>query len=311
MRLPEVSQATLRRISLIAVVAFALVIVTGGAVRLTGSGLGCPDWPTCAGRHLVARWQYHQVVEFTNRVFTVLVTASALVALAASVLLRPRRRDLVGASAGLVLAVVAQVVLGGITVLFDLAPPLVMAHFLLSIAALWVALVLHDRARTAGGPARQVVSRATVVLGRMIGVGVVAVLLLGTVATGSGPHSGSDHTSRLAFAFRDATELHATVVMFVIGFTLATFVAIHQRQAPPGVVRRARILLEVMVAQAAIGYTQYLTRVPALLVGIHLAGAAAVWIATVELNLSFHRRAAPAPVRARGEKEGAPLLVAS
>jgi heme a synthase len=306
------SQGTFRRIALLAVVAFALIIVTGGAVRLTDSGLGCPDWPTCAGHHLVARWQYHQVVEFANRVFTVAVAVAAVAAMVASLMTRPRRKDLVVGSLGLVAAVVAQIVLGGLTVLFELAPPFVMAHFLLSIAALWVALVLYDRARSPVGPARPVVSRGTVVLGRLIGLFVVVVLVLGTVVTGSGPHSGSDHTSRLAFAYRDATELHATAVMFVIGFTLAALFAIHQGNAPPAVLKRARVLLEIMVAQAALGYAQYFTHVPALLVGIHLAGATVVWIATVQLNLSFHRRSAPSPALALSETErGAPLLVAS
>jgi cytochrome c oxidase assembly protein subunit 15 len=290
----RLSATTYRRITLVAVAALALIIVTGGAVRLTDSGLGCPDWPTCAQHHLVAAWKYHAMVEFTNRVFTVVVCIAVALAVAGALLLRPRRRDLVGLSLGLVAGVAAQVVLGGLTVLFKLAPPLVMAHFLLSLLVLWDAVVLHHRAGQANTKGRAVVGREVVLLGRLLFVTTAVVAAVGTAVTGSGPHSGSAHTARLPFAFRAVTEVHASLVWLLLGLTLASLFALHLARAPEAAQRRGRILLEVMVVQGAIGYAQYFTKVPALLVGFHLAGATAVWMAVIGLNLSFHVHPEPA-----------------
>ncbi len=291
----SLSLPSYRRITLMAAVALAMIIVTGGAVRLTDSGLGCPDWPTCAQHHIVAAWRYHAMVEFTNRVFTVVVSLAVALGVIGSLLLRPRRRDLVLLSFGLVAGVAAQIVLGGLTVLFKLAPPLVMAHFLLSLVVLWNAVVLHHRARTPATQPRPTVGREVVLLGRLIFVTTAVVLAVGTAVTGSGPHSGSAHAPRLPFAFRAVTEVHASLVWLLLGLTVATLFALRQARAPAGVQRAARILLGVMVAQAAIGYAQYFTKVPALLVGFHLAGATAIWVAVIGLNLSFHVHPEPAP----------------
>src|SRR5919202_2069669 len=156
MQTPRVSPAAYRRLTAVVTVAVAFIIVTGGAVRITGSGLGCPDWPTCAQDRLVAPWEYHAMVEFVNRTVTGLVSVAVIVAVLASLLRRPRRRDLTWLSLGLVGGVVAQIVLGGLTVLFELKPGFVMAHFLLSLVLLADAVVLHHRARLpdgrAGGP---------------------------------------------------------------------------------------------------------------------------------------------------------------
>src|SRR3712207_5852082 len=125
MRVPRLSPPAYRRITLAATLLLAFIIVTGGAVRLTGSGLGCPDWPTCAEDRVVAPWEYHAMIEFANRTVTGLVSAAVIVAVLGSLLRVPRRRDLVWLSLGLVAGVVGQIVLGGLTVLFELWPPLV------------------------------------------------------------------------------------------------------------------------------------------------------------------------------------------
>ncbi len=259
-------------------------------MRLTDSGLGCPDWPTCANHHIVAAWQYHAVVEFTNRVFTVVVSvAVALVVLGALVRV-PRRRDLVGLSLGLVLGMVAQIVLGGLVVLFKLSPALVMCHFMLSLAVLWNSLVLYRRADQVALPPVPTVGRDLIWLGRLVFGTVAAVIALGTAVTGSGPHSGGTDASRLPIPFHSMAELHASVVMLLIGITLATLFGLHQARAPVAVQRRARVVFGVMLAQGAIGYTQYFTRVPVLLVGFHIAGATLLWIATVWFYLGLFSR---------------------
>ena len=150
MRTFRLSPWAYRRITLIALLALAFIIVTGGAVRITGSGLGCPDWPTCADGRIVAEQSFHPMVEFVNRVITGIVSLAVILAVLGSLVRRPRRPDLIVLSLGLVLGIVAQIVLGGETVKHDLAPPYVMAHFLLSLLIVWDAVVLHHRA---GGPA--------------------------------------------------------------------------------------------------------------------------------------------------------------
>ena len=284
-----------RRVTLGAVIALSAIVVTGGAVRLTGSGLGCPDWPTCTGHRIVAAWSLHPMIEFTNRVITVAVTAAVVAAVLGAVLRRLRRRDLLWLSSGLVAGVLAQVVLGGLTMLYKLDPPWVMGHFVLSFAVLADAVVLHYRAGRPSTRGRPVVSRDLVRLGWLVLATVGVVVILGTAVTGSGPHSGDIHAKRLPFHFQGVAELHSSVVMLLVGLTIATLFALHHARAPADVQRRARIVLAVIGVQAAIGYTQYFTRVPAVLVAMHLAGATALWIAILRYNLGLFVHPAPAP----------------
>lgn len=309
----RLTPAAYRRVTLAAVIALSLIVVTGGAVRLTGSGLGCPDWPTCTGTRVVAAWSLHPMIEFTNRVITVAVTAAVVAAVVGALLRRPRRRDLVWLSSGLVAGVLAQVVLGGLTVLYKLDPPWVMGHFVLSFAVLADAVVLHHRAGTHSTPARPVVSRDLVWLGRLVLATLAVVVILGTAVTGSGPHSGDIHAKRLPFHFQGVAELHSSVVMLLAGLTIATLFALHHARAPADVQRRARVVLAVMAAQAAIGYTQYFTRVPAALVAMHLAGATALWIVVLRYNLglSVHPAPAPADLTETAAAEPAPEVLAS
>lgn len=279
-----------------AVLALAFIVVTGGAVRLTGSGLGCPDWPTCAKDRLVAPWEYHAMVEFMNRSITGLVSLAVIVAVLGSLLRTPRRRDLVWLSLGLVGGVLAQIVLGGLTVLFDLAPPLVMAHFLVSMALLADAVVLHHRAGQpdSSAPPRPVVPRELVLIGRLVVVAAVLAILLGTVVTGSGPHGGDENVERLPLLVSDVARMHGVSVVILLVLTVVTLWRLQRAGAPSALMRRGEVLLAVLVAQAAVGYAQYLTGVPALLVGIHIAGAVAVWVAALSFLLGFSSpRSAP------------------
>ena len=280
MHLPRLTPRAYSRVTLLAVAALAFIVVTGGAVRVTGSGLGCPDWPTCDESRVVAPLEYHAMVEFVNRTITGLVSVAVMLAVLGSLVRVPRRRDLTWLSLGLVGGVLAQIVLGGLTVLFELSPPFVMAHFLVSMVLIWNAVVLHERAssevsRVGGfGPTRVLVVAAAVVIG------------LGTIVTASGPHGGDEDVERLGFAMGAVTRVHAIAVWVFLALTVVVVVSLVRAGAGLVVRRRAEVLLAVIVMQGAVGYWQYFTRLPALLVGVHIAGATAVWIAVLRLDLA-------------------------
>jgi cytochrome c oxidase assembly protein subunit 15 len=294
-RLPRLSPATYRRVTFVAAVLLAVIIVTGGAVRLTGSGLGCPDWPSCEPGSLTphAASDVNAMVEFVNRMFTGLVSIAVVIAVLGSVLRAPRRRDLIWLSLGLVVGVFAQAVLGGLTVLFELQPPFVMAHFLVSLALLADALVLHRRASEPDAPARLATRPVIRNLGRLLLVAATVVVVTGTVVTASGPHGGDAKAKRFAFDIRVVARIHGTSVLVFLAIILLTLWMLRRARAPIDVLQRLGMLLVVTVAQAAIGYAQYLTGIPALLVGFHLAGATAVWAAVVWFYLGLFRRDAP------------------
>lgn len=291
MRMPRISPATYRRITLVAAGLLALITVTGGAVRLTGSGLGCPNWPTCEDGRVVAPLEYHAMVEFVNRTVTGLVSAAVIAAVGGSLLRAPRRRDLVWLSLGLVGGVLGQIVLGGLVVLFHLWPPLVMGHFLLSMLLIWCAVVLHHRAGEPDGTvARPAVDPSLLPLRLLLPAAAGLVLALGVVVTGSGPHPGSHEgqvVERLPFAITDVARLHSIAVWIFLALSVATAALLARADAPVRLRRRAGLLCGLILAQGALGYVQYFTGVPALLVGIHIAGAVAVWWATIELSLAF------------------------
>ena len=290
MRLPAVSPAVATRLFRLALGALCLVVVTGAAVRLTGSGLGCSTWPECHGGHLTPAWQYQSLVEFGNRMVAVLVTVATALATVAAWLRSPRRRDLVLLAAGTFVGVVAQAVLGGLTVIFKLAPGWVMAHFLLSMAVVAVGVLLLARDASPEGVRVARVGRETILVSRVL-VGLAALVLgLGTVVTGAGPHSGSTGVGRLPLSARSAAEMHSTMVMLLVGVTLATLLLLRPTSAPVDVERRARWLLVAMVAQGAIGYTQYFTGVPAALVEVHIVGAVLVWLAVLGFHTSLFTR---------------------
>src|SRR5215210_7237488 len=273
MRVPTLSPPAYRRVTLFALLALTFIVVTGGAVRLTGSGLGCPDWPTCAENRVVAPWEYHAMVEFVNRTITGLVSVAVMLAVLGSLVRRPRRKDLLWLSVGLVGGVIGQIVLGGLTVLFELKPGFVMAHFLLSMVLLANAVVLHHRAGRPAGPTRPAVGADLLTLGRLEVAAAGLAIFLGAIVPSSGPHGGDEDAERLPF--------------LLPAVTLLVLWRLQKAGAHRIIQRRSEVLLAVLVAQAALGYVQYFTGVPALLVGFHIAGATAVWVAVLRLHLAF------------------------
>ena len=274
-----------RKVTLLALLSLAAIIVTGAVVRLTGSGLGCSDWPTCEQGQLAPSQisDAPAMVEFVNRTITGIVSITVILAVLGALRRVPYRRDLVWPAVGLVAGVLAQIVLGGLVVLFELSPRLVMGHFLLSMVLVWNAVVLHERAaREATVPVGDELVRGLV---RLTFAAAALVLFLGTVVTAAGPHAGDEQAARLNLVIGDVARVHAIAVWLLLALTLALLRA---ARTVPVVRRAASILLWVLVAQGAVGYTQYFTGVPAALVGVHVAGAIAVWWAATHVLLSVH-----------------------
>lgn len=311
MRVPTLSPPAYRRVTLFALLALTFIVVTGGAVRLTGSGLGCPDWPTCAENRVVAPWEYHAMVEFVNRTITGLVSVAVMLAVLGSLVRVPRRKDLLWLSVGLVAGVLGQIVLGGLTVIFHLKPGFVMAHFLLSIVLIANAVVLHHRAARPPGPTRPAVSPDLLTLGRLGVAAAALTIFLGTIVTSSGPHGGDEEAERLPFLLPDVARLHGIAVMLFLALTLVVLWRLRKDGVDRTIVRRGEVLLAVVVAQAALGYVQYFTGVPALLVGFHIAGATAVWVAVLRLHLAFRTPVATAGDESDGTSVGPWTVAAS
>jgi len=301
MRRMRLTPRAYRRITVVAVFLLAAIIVTGGAVRLTGSGLGCPDWPTCEPGSLAPReaTDAHAMVEFINRAVTGLVSVVVVLAVLGSLVRSPRRRDLVWLSVGLAAGVFAQAVLGGLVVLYGLEPVFVMGHFLLSMVLLADAIVLADRASRPDGPAQPVVDRDIVALARVLLATVVAVLVAGTVVTATGPHGGDADAERFGFSLPHVARIHGILVVVFLGLLALIFVLLDRRGAPMEVRRRLSAVLIVSLAQAAVGYIQYFNDIPELLVGVHIAGATAVTALTLWFYLGCFAVSASAPRGAR------------
>ncbi len=290
MALPRVSPPTYRRATLAALALLTIIVVTGAAVRLTGSGLGCSDWPNCEKGQLVAPLDYHPLIEFGNRMFTGLVVVAVIAAVLMSMRREPRRRDLTMLSWGLVAGVIGQIVLGGITVLFDLNPALVASHFLLSIILVTDAVLLHHRAGHDDAQPVPASSRAARRLGNVLLAAALAVIMAGTVVTGTGPHGGDETAHRFQLVMTDVARMHGLLVFVLVGVTIALALIVRHEGAAPSVQRAVVVLLALEVAQAAVGYTQYFTGVPPLLVAVHVIGALAVWIGALRVRLALWSR---------------------
>ncbi|MCF6523375.1 heme A synthase [Streptomyces sp. JJ36] len=305
---------TLQRATLSAVVMSVLIVVTGGAVRLTGSGLGCETWPKCSSDSLTATPEMglHGYIEFGNRMLTYVLCAAVGWAIVAARAAKPVRRGLRRLAWSQFWLVMGNAVLGGVTVLTELNPYTVAAHFLLATGLVTVTTVTWLRAREGDGPPRPLVGRPVKRLAGALTVVTVALLVAGTVVTGSGPHAGdSSDVPRMPVEWRTVAQLHAELAWAVVVLTVAVWLVLRVFDAPPGPRARARELLLVLLAQGALGYVQYLTELPEVLVGLHLLGSVLVWIAVLRLLLSLRERGLPptAPVPAPASAEEQPLAV--
>lgn len=285
-----------RQIFWAGVVAQCGIVVTGALVRVTGSGLGCPTWPECASGSLVpVREQeegIHKLIEFGNRTLTFVLLVVIVLCLLAAWRQVPRRKPLVLLAAAGIAGIFAQAALGGVTVLTKLNPWTVASHFLLSMALIAAAVVLLDRDSDEGdAPPVARVRPEIRVLGRVMVALCVVVLTLGTVVTGSGPHSGdADEPARFGFDPRSVSWLHADSVLLLLGLLVALVLALRLTDAPHDLRRRAWFLVAVVVAQGAVGYVQYFTGLPEAVVAAHVVGACLVWVGVLRVYLAMRTR---------------------
>jgi cytochrome c oxidase assembly protein subunit 15 len=313
----QLSAVWFRRLAALSVASLAVIIVSGAAVRLTGSGLGCPDWPTCAAGNVVAPWRFHAWVEFGNRLVTGALSVAVLLAVLGALVRVERRRDLTALSLGLVAGLIAEIVLGGLTVEHKLAPAFVMSHFLLAMVFLADAVVLHHRAGlpeepVPGRPGRARVTGPPVnlvgpelrILAAMLIVATAVVVALGSVVTSTGPHGGAPQAPRFNFSLHDVAQLHGSSVEVYLAFVVATLGLMVRAGAPRRVIRAGEVLLVAVVIQGGIGYTQYLLGVPSGLVEIHVAGAVVVVLAVLRFNLSLRTRPTALPRRPTDAETG-------
>jgi cytochrome c oxidase assembly protein subunit 15 len=264
----------------------AALILTGGAVRLTGSGLGCPTWPECTPGSYTpvpnqAEGALHAWIEFGNRLLTFGLVAISLVVLAH--VLITKRHDLRLLAAGQLLGILGQGVLGGITVLTDLHPLPVASHLLLSIILVAAATSLYDRREAPVEKIRHTDKLISLLSKSHIALSFI-VIIIGTLVTGSGPHAGDAQARRFGFDIRTVAILHADTVIALFGLTLALAVALRTNKI---ILKKIYIFTLIALAQGAIGYIQYFTGIPEILVAGHLLGATLVWIAAWRIRLVF------------------------
>jgi cytochrome c oxidase assembly protein subunit 15 len=287
---------TVRGLAVASLVSQVALVVTGGAVRLTGSGLGCPTFPRCTEDSFVNTPEFgvHGFIEFGNRLLTFVLAAIALATLVAVWRMRPRRRDLLVPAVLLLLGIPVQALIGGITVLTQLNPWVVTLHFVASAVLIGVATVLVGRTREPAGPVRPVGGgEAGTWLRRMAGVVVAlgyVVVYLGTVVTGSGPHAGDQTARRTGLDVESVSQLHVDAVMLLLGLSVGVWFAAKAAGSPGRVARAAGVLLAVELAQGVVGFAQYFSGLPVLLVALHMLGAALLVIAAVALLLSTRER---------------------
>ncbi|GAA2461403.1 COX15/CtaA family protein [Streptomyces macrosporus] len=291
------TQRIVERATLTALVMSVVIVVTGGVVRLTGSGLGCETWPKCSGDSLIATPEMglHGAIEFGNRLLTYVLCAAVGWAILAVRSAEPRRRSLSQLAWAQFWLVVANALMGGATVLMELNPYTVAAHFLLATALLTIAAVTWLRSREgdegprplAGPRIRQLAAALTAVA--------VVLIVVGTVVTGTGPHAGdsSDVPRMELMSWEAAARVHALSAWAVVGLTVLLWLALRAVDAPRGPLARARELLLVLLAQGVIGYVQYFTELPEVLVGLHLFGSCLVWIFVLRVLLALRERGLP------------------
>ncbi|WP_318207168.1 MULTISPECIES: COX15/CtaA family protein [unclassified Streptomyces] len=301
------SPRTLRRAALSAVVMSVLIIVTGGAVRLTGSGLGCDTWPKCTDDSLIVTPEqgYRGVIEFGNRMLTYVLSAAVGWAIIAARSTKPWRRGLTRLGWAQFWIVMSNAVLGGITVWMGLNPWTVAGHFLAANALLTVAVVTWHRTGEGDTEPRPRVPRPVRKLSWAITITAGLLIVLGTAVTGAGKHAGdSSDVPRMPWDWTNAAHLHAIAAWVVCALALAMWLVLRVVDAPVDTRARARDLLIVLLAQGGIGYVQYFTGVPELLVAVHMLGSSLMWIAVLRLALSMRERPVPtADIPAQADAE--------
>ncbi|HXW86756.1 MAG TPA: COX15/CtaA family protein [Streptosporangiaceae bacterium] len=300
----------LRRWAAAGLITSVLIILTGAAVRLSQSGLGCPDWPDCTATSLAASGTtgdplIHRWVEFGNRLVTVAIFVVAVGVFVAAWRYKHdgrRRRDLVWLAAAQPAGIVAQAVLGGLVVLTKLNPALVSVHFLASVALVAATVALYVRCQERDGPGRPLVPRPVRLMAFTVAGAVALMMAAGTVVTGTGPLAGARGVARYHLPLEGVTQLHADIGWLLGGLTVALLLGLRLGGAPRRAVRLGWLLAGLVAVQGAIGYAQYFSGLPAGLVWVHVAGSVAIWLAALFLPYTLRDRSAQ-----RAELRSGPL----
>lgn len=288
-RRPRVSVTTYERAVWLALGALIAIVITGSLVRLTGSGLGCSDWPQCNSTRFIDVSSGHAAIEQINRLFTGFVALSVVAAVALSLLLEKPNRRITNNALLLVMGVIAQVIIGAYVVLTGLNPWTNMVHFLVSFMLITAAVVLLNRVRAlVNGP--QPIDTHDSISKRVLFCSAIVSVVLGTVVTGSGPHSGSEAVTRLDISVRLATQLHSISVWITVAISVLIAIRARRTTARWAIEGgRVSFLLFALASQGFIGYVQYFAGVPVHLVAIHIAGSIMVWIAVLAVFLPVTR----------------------
>ncbi|MFD9125099.1 heme A synthase [Kitasatospora sp. NPDC059571] len=302
------SAATVRRAALAALVMSVVIVVTGGAVRLTASGLGCTTWPRCTGESLTPTpaMGVHGVIEFTNRMLTYVLCAAIGWAILAARCAAPWRRGLTRLGWLQFWLVMSNAVLGGITVLTGLNPYVVALHMIAAMALVWVAVLMWERTKEGDAAPELLVARPLHRLSYLL-VAVVGLLVaVGTLVTGAGHHPGAPGADgkpvwRIPIDYDRLAQAHADLAFLSVGLVVAAVFVLAAVGAPAAARARIRDLLALLLLQGVLGFVQYFTDAPELMVGLHMLGAALVWGAALRVPLALRTRAplpaaAPAPV---------------
>lgn len=290
--LPVPSERTIRGLAIASLVSQIAIIVTGGAVRLTESGLGCPEWPRCTAESLTSTPEMgiNGTVEFGNRLLTFVLGAIAVLTLLAiwrTLRTNRPRRDLLAPAIVLLVGIPAQAVIGGISVWTDLNPWVVMLHFMCSAVLVGVATVLVRRAqRPAGRRPEPLASPWLARLGLATMAAAYVTVYLGTIVTGSGPHAGDAESHRTGFDVAMVTQLHVHGVTLLVGLTIGLYLAARAAGSPGRLARAALVLLGLELTQGVVGLVQYALGVPEILVGLHMLLAALLVAAAVDAWLA-------------------------
>jgi cytochrome c oxidase assembly protein subunit 15 len=278
-----------RQLAIVVVAGVCLLTVAGAIVRLTGSGLGCDDWPNCNNERFIDVSSGHAAIEQVNRLLSGFIGIPTLLLAVGAFRVWPRRRGLKGPALAVLLTILGNGVVGGMAVRGDLHPTLVQSHFILAMLSIGFGLVAVHRSGTQPVGRRADIGITPSVTGLFVTLGlfVAAALVTGTVVTGAGPHAGDETARRYGFDISTVAEVHSVTVWIAVAVFLALAVALRRT---PGLSDRfgAKISTWMFLAvlQGGIGYVQYFNNVPAVLVAAHVAGATALWVATVWLILA-------------------------
>ncbi|MFG2999990.1 heme A synthase [Streptomyces sp. NPDC048340] len=301
------SPRTVRRAAATALLMSVVIVVTGGAVRLTGSGLGCDTWPKCTDDSLVATGEQgiHGAIEFGNRMLTYVLSAAVGWVIIAARSAKPWRHSLTRLGWIQFVIVMGNAVLGGITVMTGLNPYSVAGHFLLATSLITVATVTWQRTREGDTAPRPRVPGPVRKLSWAMIATTLVLIAAGTVVTGSGPHAGDKaEIKRMPFDWSTTAHVHAVAAWLVCALAVAMWLVLRVVDAPTDTRARARDLLIVLLAQGGIGYVQFFTKLPEALVAAHMLGSCLVWIAVLRLALALRERpAAQAEIPAQGDAQ--------